>query len=57
MKMYTLKETADILKLSVRTLRYWMNTKKLHAIKYAGGRFWYVSAEEIQRIQTEGKRS
>lgn len=57
MKYYTLKETSDILNLSIRTLRQWIIQGKLKAIKYAGGKFWYVSDKEIIRIQTKGERS
>lgn len=50
-KYYDLAETAEILGVSVRTLRDWQRKNKLKAQRYYGGNKWYVSQKEIERLQ------
>ena len=52
--MYSLRETATILGVKVRTLRYWITCGKLTASKYPNCKNWYVSEEEINKF-LEGK--
>lgn len=50
-KYYDLAETAEILGVSVRTLRDWKRQDKLKVQRYYGGNKWYVSQKEIDRLQ------
>lgn len=50
-KFYTLKETAEILNVKLRTIRLWVEKKKINIKKYPGSKFCYVSEKEIERIQ------
>lgn len=50
-KYYDLAETAEILGVSVRTLRDWQRKDKLKVQRYYGGNKWYVSQKEIERLQ------
>lgn len=50
-KMYSLRKTADILGIKIRTAREWVHTGKMNAIKYPGSQRWYVSFDEIERLK------
>lgn len=50
-KYYDLAETAEILGVPVRTLRQWQRTGYMTCYRYEGRNKWYVSQEEIERIQ------
>lgn len=52
-QQYTLRETARILGIQVRTVRQWVKEGKIEAKKYDKCRMWFVSAEEIERKQKE----
>lgn len=52
---YTLKETAKVLGIQLRTVRQWVKDGKLEAKKYDKCRMWFVSAEEIERKLNEMK--
>ena len=52
--MYSLRETAKILGVKVRTLRDWLRSGKLVAEKNESGR-WRVSAAEIARLSHDNK--
>lgn len=45
-KLYTLEEVADILKISRRTLYTYVKTGKLHAVKI--GKHWRVSHDVME---------
>lgn len=51
-KIYTLDEVADILKISKRTLYTYIKEGKLHAVKI--GKAWRVSEENLQSFITTG---
>ena len=51
-KIYTLDEVADILKISKRTLYTYIKEGKLHAVKI--GKSWRVSEENLQSFITTG---
>ena len=50
-KHYSLKETAEILGIKVRTVRDWIFKGKIKAGKYEDGKKWYISKSEIERLQ------
>lgn len=52
-KVYNLKEAAAILGVSVRTLRYWIQTGVMHAGKYNTSKRRYVFESEIKRMQEQ----
>ena len=47
---YTIKETANILGIKVRTCREWIKTGKINATKYSGSNMWRISENEINRV-------
>lgn len=54
-KQYTIIQTAELLGITVRTVREWIRAKKITAKKYNGGRVWFISESEIDRLQKEMK--
>lgn len=52
-KNYNVRETSKILGLTVRTVRQWIHDGKLIAKKYGGGKMWYISQREIERVQKQ----
>ena len=53
MKYYNLRQVSEMLGLSVRTVRQHISDGKMKAFKYKGGKHWYVTEEEIERIRSE----
>lgn len=51
-KVYTLDEVADILKVSRRTLYTYVKEGKLSAVKM--GKYWRVSQENLQAFVSTG---
>ena len=51
-KVYTLDEVADILKVSRRTLYTWISAGKLKAVKI--GKYWRVSEQALREFTTKG---
>ena len=49
-KHYSLKETAELLGIKLRTAREWVRTGRLKAKKYGDSTRWYVPESEIARI-------
>ncbi len=54
-KHYSLRDTALILGVKVRTVREWLKKGQLKAIKYDGGRMWFVSQSEIDRLTNKDR--
>ena len=52
-KVYNLKEAAEILGVSVRTLRYWIQTGVVHSGKYKTSKRRYIFESEIKRMQEQ----
>ena len=50
-KFYSLRLTAELLGIKVRTLRDWIVKGKIEAIKYPNSRMWFIPAREINRIK------
>ena len=50
-KFYSLRKTAELLGIKTRTLREWIRTGKIVAIKYPNGRMWFISEKEIGRVR------
>lgn len=55
-KHYNLLQSAELLGIKVRTVREWVRTGKLKAMKYSGSRMWFVPESEIRRVQNVYKR-
>lgn len=51
-KVYTLDEVAEILKVSRRTLYNYIKAGTLHAVKM--GKYWRVSEESLQAFVSNG---
>lgn len=51
-KLYTMDEVADILKVTKRTLYTYVKSGKLHAVKI--GKYWRVSEENLQAFISTG---
>ena len=49
MKDYSLRESANILGVKVRTLREWIRSGKINARKHENGWYWRISEEEIMK--------
>lgn len=49
-KMYNTRKVSKLLDISERTVRYWISTGKIHAVKYSGSHRWHVPEAEIERI-------
>ena len=52
---YTVNETAEILKLKVRTVREMIHTDRIKAFKYPGGKAWMIPETEIKRLSDADK--
>lgn len=51
-KVYTLDEVADILKVTKRTLYTYIKDGKLHAVKM--GKYWRVTEENLRKFVNAG---
>ena len=51
-EFYTVEEMADYLKVSEQTIRLWIRTGKVKAVKM--GRAWRIRSEEVRRVATDG---
>jgi len=54
MKLLTIQETAEALRLKVSTIRAWILRRKLNSFRI--GRAVRISAEEVERIIQDGLR-
>ncbi len=54
--LFTLKETADIFKVHVRTVERWIEEQCLNAIVLPGGKSLRVSYTEISKVFSERRR-
>ena len=52
LKVYTLDEVCDILKVTKRTIYSYIKADKLHAVKM--GKYWRVSEESLQAFISNG---
>lgn len=50
-KCYSLKDTAVLLGIKVRTMRQWIRDGKIKAFRYEGNRRWYVTESEVRRLK------
>jgi excisionase family DNA binding protein len=53
-KVYTLDEVANILKVTRRTLYTWISAGQLKAVKL--GKYWRVSEQALQEFTTKGTK-
>lgn len=49
-KHYTIKDSSKLLGIKVRTVREWIKTGKLKAVKYPNCNMWFIPQDEIIRI-------
>ncbi len=55
MSYYSVRQTSELLGIKVRTVREWIKTGKLKAVKYDVSNRWFISDEEIKRVQNGHK--
>ena len=55
MRNYSIKETAEVLGIKVRTVREWIKKGKIKAAKndYRHSNQWFISEDEIKRVRGE----
>jgi excisionase family DNA binding protein len=51
-QFWTAEELADYLKVGAQTVRAWVRSGKVKAVKF--GRSWRIADEELKRIIAEG---
>lgn len=51
MKNYNIRQASNLLGIKVRTVREWIRRGKLKATKYGVSNRWFISEDEIKRIQ------
>lgn len=57
-KSYSLRETASILGVKVRTVREWVKLGKIAALKGGNGWYWEIPESEIEkRLKEDDKCS
>lgn len=57
-RMYTVSEVAERLRLHQQTIREWLRTGKLRGVRLGGTKAgWRVPAEEIERLERGHSRS
>ena len=49
---YSITGASEVLGLKVRTIRQWIRDGKIKAQKYKMSNRWFISQEEIDRIQS-----
>lgn len=54
-KMYSVRECAELLGIKVRTMRKWIHDGKIKAQKFRGGKSWHISEAEVKRIMNENQ--
>lgn len=52
-KNYSIKQAAQTLGITVRTVREWLRKGMIKAKKYEGCPMWFIPESEIERIQSE----
>lgn len=52
-KNYSLRQSADILGIKVRTMRSWIKSGKIKAQKYECSNRWFIPSSEITRLKGE----
>ena len=53
-KVYTLNEVTDILKVTTRTIYSYIKSGQLKAVKF--GKYWRVSHEDLQEFVKRGTK-
>jgi excisionase family DNA binding protein len=54
-ELYTPKEVAQLLKVTLRTVQEWIRTGKLPATQY--GRIWRVRADDLLKLGRENRKA
>ena len=54
LKIYTIKETAELLQVTTRSIYSYIKEGKLHAVKI--GREWRVTQKDIEKLLETGTR-
>jgi excisionase family DNA binding protein len=50
-KLYTVEQAADMLQVTPRTVRHWLQTKQLKG--FMAGRFWRIKESDLQAFLRE----
>lgn len=53
--MLTIRQASKIIGLSVRTIRFWIQTGKIKAVKDETNYKWLISEEEVERVKNGHK--
>lgn len=53
--MFTIQEASKILGVAVRTIRFWIQTGKIKAVKNETNHKWLISEEEVERVKNGHK--
>lgn len=48
---YTVAETAELLRVSERTIRHWIACQHLHAVRMGRRGIWRLPRDEIDRLE------
>ena len=51
-KYYNIRAAAQLLGMTVRTVRQWVYDEKIKAVQYTRRGKWYISESEINRIRS-----
>ena len=54
-RFYSIRQASNLLGIKVRTVREWIRRGKLKAVKYGVSNRWFISEDEIRRIQDGNK--
>lgn len=54
LKIYNIKETADLLQVTTRSIYSYIKSGKLHAVKI--GREWRITQKDIEKLLETGTR-
>ncbi|QKF64520.1 helix-turn-helix domain-containing protein [Campylobacter corcagiensis] len=55
MRIYTVNEVADILRVSIESVRRYIKSGALEAFKYPGGRVWMIEERAIKNFLEKSK--
>lgn len=56
-KLYTVSEVADMLRVQPQTVRRRIRLKAMNAIKLGGANGWLIPDAELQRLAHEGQNA
>lgn len=57
MRHYNIRQASELLGIKVRTVREWIRLGKLKAQKYPVSNRWFITEDEIKRLQEHGNEN